>query len=291
MDAMLADSFAYCQQLAKLSGRNFYFSFLTLPRPMFRDMCALYAFMRVTDDLGDDLSRSVAQRTAALRSWRGAIDAAIAGEPSSHPVVSAMMDVQRRYEIPVEYLHAVIRGVESDLGSARFETFADLSNYCYHVAGAVGLCCIHIWGFDDAAALDRAVDCGLAFQLTNILRDLREDAQNGRVYLPQEDLMRFGYSEEDLREGLINEQFRELMAFQVNRARSYYRQGGELHSLLKSPGRPILAAMMGIYGRLLRRIEGLQYDVFTNRITLSRTTKLSVTAMSLLRPGRRPTVP
>ncbi len=291
MDAMVADSFAYCQQLARRSGRNFYFSFLTLPQPLFRDMCALYAFMRVTDDLGDDLTRSMPQRTAALRSWRGALDGALAGDPSSHPVLPAMIDVQRRHELPVEYLHTVITGVERDLEPIGFETFEELSDYCYHVAGVVGLCCIHIWGFNDAAALERAVDCGIAFQLTNILRDLREDAANDRVYLPREDLARFDYSVDDLRAGVINESFRELMSFQVARARRYYDRGCDLHPLLEPPGRPVLSAMIGIYGRLLRKIERKNYDVFSSRLTLPRITKLSVTAMSLLCPGRRPSVP
>ncbi|MGD9857095.1 MAG: phytoene/squalene synthase family protein, partial [Planctomycetaceae bacterium] len=244
MDSTVADSYRYCQRLARRTGRNFYFSFLPLPRPLFRDMCALYAFMRVTDDLGDDESRSPAQRQAALRSWRGELDAVLAGERPSHPVVAALADVQRRHEIPPEYLHAVITGVESDLRPAEIETFAELSDYCYHVAGAVGLCCIHVWGFADPRAKERAVDCGVAFQLTNILRDLRADAQAGRVYLPREDLRQFDYSADDLRGSVRDERFRALMRFQVERARRYYERGAALHALLAPPGRPILASMI-----------------------------------------------
>lgn len=291
MDDLVADSFGYCQRLSKRTGRNFYFSFLTLPRSLFRDMCALYAFMRVTDDLGDDVARSVAQRKAAMRSWRHGLDAVVNGEPTSHPVLRAMADVQQRHKLPIDYLHAVITGVERDLEEQTFETFEQLSEYCYFVAGAVGRCCVHLWGYNDEAALDRAVDCGLAFQLTNILRDLREDAENGRVYLPQEDLDRFGYSIDDLRTRTQDDRFRELMRFQVERARYYYQQGSELHSLLERPGRPIFSAMIGIYGRLLRKIEQQEYDVFAERIRLHRITKLKVTATSLLRPDRKPSIP
>ncbi len=291
MDALVADSFAHCQQLAQRTGRNFYFSFLTLPRPLFRDMCALYAFMRVTDDLGDAVTRSVAQRTAALRSWRNALDAALAGEPSSHPLLPAMVDVQRRHELPVEYLHAVITGVERDLVPTGFETFEELADYCYHVAGVVGQCCVHLWGYNDPTALVHAVDCGLAFQLTNILRDLREDAEHGRIYLPREDLVRFAYSADDLRAGMMNARYQELMRFEVERARSYYQRACHLHPLLEPPGRPILSAMIGIYGSLLRKIERQGYDVFTNRVRLHRVTKLGVTVMSVIRPSRKPTAP
>ena len=291
MDDSVADSFSYCQRLAQRTGRNFYFSFLTLPRPLFRDMCALYAFMRVTDDLGDDASRSVPQRKAALRSWRNGLIAVMKGEPTSHPVLQAIADVQRRHGLPTEYLNAVVSGVERDLDEQTFETFEELSEYCYLVAGAVGRCCVHLWGYTDEAALDRAVDCGLAFQLTNILRDLKEDSEQGRVYLPAEDLKQFDYTIEDLRARTNDDRFRSLMQFEVDRARQHYHRGAELQPLLEPVGRPILSAMIGIYGRILRKIERRNYDVFTERIRLHRVTKLKVTATSLLLPGRMPSVP
>ncbi|MBX3437537.1 MAG: phytoene/squalene synthase family protein [Planctomycetaceae bacterium] len=291
MDPAVAESFRYCRGLARRTGRNFYFSFLTLPKPLFLDMCALYAFMRVTDDLGDDESRSPVQRQAALRSWRGELESILAGEPATHPAAAAVGDMQRRHAIPADYLRAVISGVEQDLHPAGFETFTELTDYCYHVAGAVGLSCIHIWGFTDTEAKDRAVDCGTAFQLTNILRDLRADAQVGRVYLPREDLQRFDYSADDLRNGVRDERFRRLMQFQVQRARSYFERGAALHPLLARPGRPILASMIGIYGRLLRTIERRDYDVFSQRIELSKRIKLTIAACHLLRPTRRPVLP
>jgi len=290
MSLSLDDSYRYCRRLARRTGRNFYFSFLTLPKPLLRDMCALYAFMRVTDDLGDDLSHSREERAAALTSWRSELAAALDGESVEHPVLPALADVVQRHEIPVDYIEAVITGVEMDLDPQGFETFDDLQFYCDHVAGAVGLCCIHIWGFHDPAAKERALDCGRAFQLTNILRDLGEDARMGRVYLPQEDLDQFGYTVEDLASGARNTHFRDLMIFEVIRARDFYTRSLALHAMLEPPGRPILAAMLKIYGGLLQEIERRDYDVFSQRVGLSLPRKSLIAAQCLLRPNRPPDV-
>lgn len=288
MGTSLEESFRYCRRLAKRTGRNFYFSFLTLPRPLLRDMCALYAFMRVTDDLGDDMSRPVDRRREALQAWRSEFQSALRTSETAHPVLPAMVDVLRRHQIPVDYLEAVITGVEMDLDPQGFDTFEDLAFYCDHVAGAVGLCCIHIWGFRDPAAGERALDCGRAFQLTNILRDLGEDAKMGRIYLPREDLERFHYTPEDLRSGVRDERFRDLMMFEVIRARDFYRRSLVLHQQLESPGRPILSAMLQIYGGLLQEIERRDYDVFSRRINLSLPRKSLIALTCLLRPDRPP---
>jgi 15-cis-phytoene synthase len=288
MGTSLEESFRYCRRLAQRTGRNFYFSFLTLPRPLLRDMCALYAFMRVTDDLGDDLSQTTDQRREALETWRSDLQYALNDAAVTHPVLPAMVDVQRRHQIPVDHLEAVITGVEMDLDPQGFETFEDLAYYCDHVAGAVGLCCIHIWGFRDPAAGERALDCGRAFQLTNILRDLAEDAAMGRIYLPREDLHRFGYTPDDLRQGCRDQRFRDLMLFEVIRAREYYRRSLALHQQLDAPGRPILSAMLQIYGGLLKEIERRDYDVFTRRINLSIAHRSWITLRCLLRPDRPP---
>lgn len=288
MRVPLEESFHYCRKLAQRTGRNFYYSFLTLPRPLLRDMCALYAFMRVTDDLGDDPSRSTGARREALRAWRRSLQDALNDVEFAHPVLPAMVDVQRRHEIPVDHLEAVITGVEMDLDPQGFETFEDLEFYCDHVAGAVGLCCIHIWGFCDPAAGERALDCGRAFQLTNILRDLGEDASMGRVYLPREDLLRFGYTADDLRRGRRDARFRDLMMFEIIRAREYYRRSLALHHQLDRPGRPILSAMLQIYGRLLDEIERRDYDVFSQRIHLPLPRKLWIAVQCMLHPDRPP---
>lgn len=284
MTPTLADSYAYCQTLARTTGRNFYFSFLTLPRPMFRDMCVLYAFMRHTDDLGDDPDRPVPERRQRLQEWRGEVDAAFQSAQRG-PILPALADVAQRRGIPHEYLREVIAGVESDLTPRRFETFAELERYCYQVAGAVGLCCIHVWGFRDPAATNKAIDCGTAFQLTNILRDLAEDARSGRVYLPLEELERFDYSVSDLVAGVRDARFEQLMQFQVARARDYYARGAALHQSLSRPGRSVLSAMLRIYGSLLREIERRDFDVFTRRIRISTPRKLAIACTSLF--GKR----
>jgi phytoene synthase len=191
-----------------------------------------------------------------------------------------------RRGIPARYLHDVIEGVASDLTPRTMTTFADLERYCYQVAGAVGLCCIHVWGFRDDSALPLAIDCGTAFQLTNILRDLREDAAAGRVYLPQEDLDRFGYTTDDMRRGVRNGSFRELMRFEVARAREFYTRGATLLDQLERPGRSILTAMLRIYGRLLDGIERRDYDVYRSRVELSQSRKLWIALSSLISPWR-----
>jgi phytoene synthase len=285
MKTAVGDSYSYCQSLARRTGRNFYFSFLTLPRRLFRDMCVLYAFMRHTDDLGDSGERSLPERRTDLKDWRTSLDAALQGHASNSRILPALADVTLRHNIPSEYLHDVISGVESDLTPRIFPTFAELSQYCYQVAGAVGLCCIHIWGFRDEQARARAIDCGLAFQLTNILRDLGEDARMGRIYLPQDDLERFGYSEVDLRNSVQNERFRALMQFEVARARQYYASGAELHEHLNPAGQPVLSAMFRIYSSLLREIEKRDYDVFSRRVRVSSLRKLAIAWTSLF--GRR----
>lgn len=155
MKTAVSDSYKYCQSLARRTGRNFYFSFLTLPRRLFRDMCVLYAFMRHTDDLGDSHERTPDERRRELARWRNALDEALQGRCENGRILPALADVIARHEIPAEYLRDVIAGVESDLSPRSFHNFADLSHYCYQVAGAVGLCCIHIWGFRDERAREQ----------------------------------------------------------------------------------------------------------------------------------------
>ena len=282
-EVSLADSYAWCRALTKRTAKNFYYSFLTLPADRRRDMCVLYAFMRVSDDLGDDRQLPVSKRALNLKRWRAALESAMNEQRFEHPLLPALADVARRHQIPSGYLHAVIDGIEMDLEPAGFETFDELAHYCYHVAGAVGLCCIHIWGFHDRRALVRAVDCGLAFQLTNILRDLGEDAAMGRVYLPREDMRRFGYGEQEIAAHRRNEKFVELMRFQADRARHYYRAAAELYDYLDASGRPIFRAMLRIYGGLLDEIERRGYDVYTRRVTLSRWRKLMISLESIVR--------
>lgn len=282
MTPTLIASYDYCRALAKRTAKNFYYSFLTLPRDRFRDMCVLYAFMRVTDDLGDN-DEPLEKRRADLAAWRDRLLVACEGAPCDHPVLPAVADIVHRYAIPVKYLMDVIRGVEMDLRPVTFETFAELADYCYHVAGAVGLSCIHLWGFHDERALGAAVDCGTALQLTNILRDLREDAAMGRIYLPQEDLERFEFTGDDLARGCRDERFRQLMHFEVTRTEEYYAKARALFEYLDPPGKPILETMLRIYGGLLEKIRDAGYDVFSRRVELSGYRKLCIAGGVLVR--------
>lgn len=287
MTSTLEESYQYCRQLSRRTGKNFYFSFLGLPRPQFDAMCALYAFMRITDDVGDRVDVPVETRKIDLERWETELSAALNGWPATgheerHIVFPALCDAVDRYDIPPDYLFAVIQGVRRDLQPLRFDTFDDLSGYCYQVAGVVGLCCIHIWGFNDERAIRCAVDCGLAFQLTNILRDLAEDADMGRVYLPLNDLDHFAYSEADLSRRCNDERFTRLMQFEVQRVKMYYRKAEELFDYLEPPGKPIYRAMLRIYGGLLREIERQHYDVFQGHVTLPVWRKLLIAADAVL---------
>jgi phytoene synthase len=285
----LLESYAWCHRLTRLSRSSFYLSFYTLPRDLFRDLCVLYAFMRVSDDLGDDATVSLGERSAAINKWRTMLGHALDGKRCEHPVLPALIDVVRRRRVPREYLVDVIDGVESDLVPRIFETFGDLSDYCYHVAGAVGLCCMHIWGYTDPRAEALAVDCGLAFQLTNILRDVAEDARMGRHYLPQEDLDRFGLTTADLGTGQPLPRFRELMAYEAARARVYFGRAEELVGLCSPGGRAILDAMVRTYSSLLTAIESSSYDVHSRRIRLGLWRKMRIVLGSYWRYRLHPT--
>ena len=258
-------SYRYAIRVARSRARNFYYSFVLLSRQQRKAMCAIYAFMRHCDDLSDEPGAS----RAALDGWRRELDETLAGRPGPHPVWPALYHTVRRFGIPHEYLHEMIEGVASDLEPRRFETFDELYRYCYQVASVVGLTVIHIFGFDTPSALPLAEKCGVAFQLTNILRDIREDAERGRTYLPAEDLRRFGVREEDLRDGNRSPEFLRLMQFEAARARSYYNESQPLLDLIHPRSRPSLWALIRIYSTLLDRIERTNYDVFKRRVRLS----------------------
>jgi phytoene synthase len=268
----LAESYAYCDRLARREAGNFYHAFCILPAEQRRSMCALYAFLRIADDLSDGPDEPAVKRQF-LADWRRQFVDALNGIPT-HSLHPALHDVVRKYNIPIEYLHAVLDGVEMDLEPVRYEDFAQLRRYCYHVASAVGLACIHIWGFSHAQAKEYAEKAGIAFQLTNILRDLGEDAGRGRVYLPREDLRRFAYTEEDLRGRVCDERFRALMRFEAERAHRFYEESQPLSGLLERPGRAVFRVMARTYRGLLGVMERRRYDVFSRRVRLSGWRKL-----------------
>ena len=277
--SMRTQSYAWCERLARRQAGNFYHAFRLLPAAQCRAMCALYAFMRVADDLTDG-PEAVADKRLALANWRRQLDETLLGS-YSHPLHPAFHHTVEHYRIPRRYLDDVLDGVGMDLDTDRYETFADLYRYCYRVASAVGLACIHIWGFREERARGYAEAAGIALQLTNILRDLAEDAGRGRVYLPREDLERFGYRAADLERGQRDERFRALMRFQVECARGYYESAMPLADLLNPAGRAVFLVMLRTYRGLLDAIAQRDYDVFSSRVRLSRLRKLWLAAQVL----------
>jgi phytoene synthase len=274
----LARSQEYCQRVARSRAKNFYYSFLLLSKQQRRAMCAIYAFMRYCDDLSDEPGAN----RAAMERWRSEMEDALEGRFGEHPVWPAFHYTVRRFGIPHQYFRDMIDGVASDLEPRRIETFEELYAYCYRVASVVGLTTIHIFGFDTPSALPLAEKCGVAFQLTNILRDIREDAEKDRVYLPAEDLRRFGVSEADLRSGNRNEAVLRLLQFEAGRARQYYDESRPLLELVHPRSRPSLEALITIYSRLLDRIEQRNYDVFSTRVRLSAAEKSWILVRALV---------
>jgi len=266
--------------LTKASRSNFYYAFLFLPRPKRDALYAVYAFCRVTDDLVDEslTPTAGAERDGAppsagtplerLKSWRAELESCFRGE-ATHPVTQRLAEVIRDFRIPHGYFEELLNGVEMDLTKSRYATFAELQQYCYRVAGVVGLMCIEIFGYRRPATRAYAEHLGTAFQLTNILRDLAADAERGRIYLPQEDLRRFGYSDQDLLGRRMTPAFFDLMRFEVERARQFYAAARAI--LPAEDRRTMLAAeiMGAIYSRILDRIEAAGCDVFSSRIRLS----------------------
>ena len=274
-------SYAHCQQIARQSASSFYYSFLLLPKPKRRAMCALYAFLRRTDDLGDS-SETVDRRREALANWRRSLRRSMHGQYDDL-LLPALADTLRGCGVPLVYLEDVIDGVEMDLEAGEYHTFDQLEEYCHRVASAVGLACLPIWGCTSDLAEAPARQCGLAFQLTNILRDLKEDAARNRVYLPREDLRRFGYSVDDLLAGVRNERFRALMRFEIERAEAYYAAGMELDAYLSDDGRRVFGSMVAVYRALLDEIKRLDGDVLTRRVELTSWQKMRIASQWFLR--------
>jgi phytoene synthase len=273
----LAESYAHCRAVAKKRARNFYYSFLLLP-PLQKDaMCAIYAFMRYCDDLSDEPGAT----RSAMERWRAALLEALDGRPDDNPAWPAFLDAVKRYRIPHKYFFEMIDGVESDLEPRTIQTFDELYRYCYQVASVVGLTTVHVFGFTSPDALPLAEKCGIAFQLTNILRDVREDALLGRIYLPAEDLARFHVSPEDLKAGRRTEQFGHLMDFEVARARSYYRESAPLLGYIPRETRRAMWALIAIYSTLLDRVAESEYDVLVRRISLSAVDKIMIVGRAL----------
>jgi squalene synthase HpnC len=268
----IAASYAECARIARESRSSFYLAFFGLRREKRNALCALYAFMRLVDNVSDEPGGLDSKRHG-LALWRAKLDEAIAGRTSGSAILPALADTITRFEIPSRYFHDLILGAEMDLTVSSYATFDQLSEYCYRVAGTVGLTCLHVFGFRDPKAPDLAERLGLAFQLTNIIRDVRGDYGMGRVYLPQEDLERFGVSDPQL-SGPLASQIRELLEFEADRAWHFYREGAPLLDRVDADSRATLWALIRTYSSLLERIEERGFDVFSTRISLSSAEKI-----------------
>ncbi len=286
----LGQSYEECHRIARASHSNFYYAFFLLPKPKRDGLAALYAFMRLVDDASDE-EQSLLAKQRGLAKWRAAFDEAVTGHsqvfdgnaavplPSEASygeaeVLPALVDTMRRYKMPARYLHDLISGAEMDLTVQTYPTFDRLREYCYRVAGTVGLTCTHVFGFSDARALDLAEKLGLAFQLTNIIRDVHEDHRLGRIYLPEEDLQRYGVSPEDFARGEATLGIRELLRFESERAWQLYEEGSALLGLIDADSRGALWLLVHTYSALLGRIESLDFAVFGERIRLSKAEKM-----------------
>jgi len=281
MSPELSQSYAHCARVARREARNFYPSFLLLPTDRRRAMCAVYAFMRQTDDIADGPG-AAGEKRPALNAWRGALPGALGGHPApgDWPGWPALADAVRRHDIPPRYLVEVIDGVEMDLEPRDFATFADLHTYCYRVASAVGLCCLHVWGFrsEGGRAEELAEACGVALQLTNIIRDVREDAGNGRIYLPRDEMEAYRVRPEDLLARHTGGPLRGLLEFQGRRAYDHYERAAPLAALVSPAGRPMLRAITGVYRALLDRMARGGYDVLPRRVSVPAWRKAAITA-------------
>ena len=277
----ISESYEECHRLARSSHSNFYYAFFLLPKKRRDGLAALYAFMRLVDDVADE-GNDLAIKQRCLAKWRAALDEAAnangranASAPSgAAAVLPALVDTMRRYNMPARYLHDLISGAEMDLTVKSYPTFDRLREYCYRVAGTVGLTCTHVFGFRDARALDLAEKLGLAFQLTNIIRDVRDDYAMGRVYLPDEDLVQYNVRPEDFARNEATLGVRELLRFEAQRAWQCYEEGAALLSLVEPESRAALWLLVHTYSALLARIEAIDFAVFGERVRLSKAEKL-----------------
>ncbi|PZR95808.1 MAG: hypothetical protein DLM69_11375 [Candidatus Chloroheliales bacterium] len=265
----LAAAQVYCQAFIKRHARSFYMASLLLPAAKRRALWSIYAFCRYTDDLVDNPNLRD-HPAAALDDWEEQI---LSGQPR-HPVALVYRDVAATYNIPLGLARELISGVRMDLEASEYQTWEQLRQYCYRVASVVGLLLLPILGSRDEQAAQYAIDLGIAMQLTNILRDVGEDARMGRVYLPSEDLARFGYDHERLHGGVVDDSFCALMRFEIDRARTYYNSAQLGIALLEPSTRASILAAALLYSRILDRIEANGYNVFTRRAYLNSRQKL-----------------
>jgi len=289
-------AYSVCRHIARSAAKNFYYGFVVLPRRKRNAISAVYAFMRRCDDIVDDNTLSPDDRQNKLAEWLDKVHRALAAQPTDDPVLLALTDAQRAYQIPIGLLDQLAFGTAADLDfrqaessanaplATRYQTFEELRQYCYGVASVVGLVCIRIFGYRDPAAESLAERCGLAFQLTNIIRDVKEDVAMGRVYFPQEDLAQCGLSVDDLAAPKVDTaRLRPLLAMEADRARECYLAGEELIPLVHEDSQPALWVLITIYRRLLEKIALKQYDVFSERVRLTVREKATVLGKGIVK--------
>ncbi|HEX4484977.1 MAG TPA: phytoene/squalene synthase family protein [Terriglobales bacterium] len=292
-ESQIEVAYSVCRGITRAAARNFYYAFLVLPKAKRQALSAIYAFMRRCDDIADDESLPVAERRQMLTAWLDGVHRAQAGNPTDDPVLLALTAAQRRFYIPDTLLDQLAFGTAMDLEdkadgapqeqALRYRTFDDLYLYCYRVASVVGLVCIRIFGYQDPAAEPLAEKLGQAFQLTNIIRDIKEDAGVGRIYLPEEDFARFGISPYELHSPPNAARFAPLLEFEANRARDFYKAADALIPLIEEDSQPALWALVAIYRKLLEKIASRNYDVFHARISLSTGEKLAILGKGILK--------
>ena len=269
--AALKEDYARCAEITRRSSSNFYYAFMLLPAARRRALYAVYAFCRFVDDIADGETEQAP--AAQLARWRDELELVYNGAPA-HPISRALAPEVRHFAIARHHFEEIIDGVEMDLSRSRYATFDELRLYCYRVASAVGLICIEIFGYENLRSRVYAENLGIAFQLTNIIRDVREDAARGRIYIPLEDLARFGVAEDEILHGVDTPALRRLMEFEGERARSFYAEAERALPAEDASTMMCAEAMRFIYGALLERIARSGYSVLNNRHRLSAPRKL-----------------
>lgn len=263
------------KQIAKESKSSFYYAFSLLPSPKREAMNTVYAFCRKTDDIVDEGTDCEDIKYERLRKWRIEFEKALHGQ-STYPLLNKLTNVIRQFNIPLDPFFELIIGMEMDLQRKRYLSFDDLVQYCYRVASTVGLMCIEIFGYKNNSAKDYAINLGVAMQLTNILRDVGKDIDNGRIYIPQYDLERFNYTENDLIQKKYNDNFVSLMSFESQRAKYFFDKADQSLDFEDKPSLFPARAMQHIYFKLLRKIQAADYDVLNHQIKVNTLEKAAI---------------
>ena len=296
MNQQLSHAYAVCRGITRRAAKNFYYGFIVLPSEKRNALSAVYAFMRHADDITDEPGVDPQQKRAKLTEWLEAAKAVFAGKATDDPVLMALGDAQKNFKIPPELFEKLVYGTSLDLDipaasadapAILCTTFEDLKQYCYYVASVVGLVCIRIFGYEDSKAEFLAEDCGLAFQLTNIIRDIKEDEGMGRIYIPEEDLARTNlsaanFSPASLQDPAQVQQLRPALEYEAERARKYYESAKWLMELIEEDSRAALWVLVEIYSRLLKKITERNYDVLTERVRLTFWEKMKVLSRGFL---------